>query len=174
MPKIIENVRAKLLEETRRQIEERGYKDTTVRSVASALSIGLGTLYNYFESKDMLVASFMLADWNRVVEGIQSSLKSDAAPLKKLEFIYDGLLEYSKSHEAIFRDPSAKKTFSHVNAERHPMLLGQISAMVMPVISESEVEDKKLLSDFISESMLTWSATGRKYSDLEPIFNKLI
>ena len=174
MPKIIENVRAKLLEETRKQIEERGYKDTTVRSVASALSIGLGTLYNYFESKDMLVASFMLEDWNRVVEKIHHYLEFDVAPPRKLEYIYNGLLEFSKGHEAIFRDPGARKTFSHVNMERHPILLGQISAMVMTVISESDVEDKKLLSDFISESMLTWSATGRQYSDLEPIFIKLI
>ena len=174
MPKIIENIRAKLLDEARRQIEERGYKETTVRSVASALSIGLGTLYNYFESKDMLVASFMLEDWTKVMSEIRRYLESDDSPLQKLKSIYDGLLNYARSHEKIFRDTSARKTFAYSTEERHPILLGQISAMVLPILEGSDVEDKHLLADFISESMLTWSMAGREYADLKPIFNKLI
>lgn len=174
MPKIIENVRAKLLEEARRQIEERGYKETTVRSVAGALSIGLGTLYNYFDSKDMLVASFMLEDWTEIMSQIKRSLEMDEPPIEKLKFIYDGLRDFAKHHDSIFKDPSARKTFSHSTEERHPILLGQISAMVLPIISGTDVADKNLLADFISESMLTWSMAGREYADLKPIFNKLI
>ena len=174
MPKIIENVRAKLLEEARRQIEERGYKETTVRSVAGALSIGLGTLYNYFDSKDMLVASYMLEDWTEVMSRIRRNLELDEPPLKKLKFIYDGLRDFAKSHDNIFKDPSARKTFSHSTEERHPILLGQISAMVLPILTDTDTADKSLLADFISESMLTWSMAGREYADLKPIFNKLI
>ena len=174
MPKIIENIRAKLLDEARRQIEERGYKETTVRSVASALSIGLGTLYNYFESKDMLVASLMLEDWTKVMSEIRHYLESDDSPLQKLKSIYDGLLNYARSHEKIFSDTSARKTFAYSTEERHPILLGQISAMVLPILEGSDAEDKHLLADFISESMLTWSMAGREYADLKPIFNKLI
>ena len=174
MPKIIENVRAKLLEEARRQIEENGYKETTVRSVAAALSIGLGTLYNYFESKDMLVASFMLEDWNSTMNKMHSRLDSALTPHQKLRFIFEGLYEYSEDHKKLFKDPSARKVFSHTMEERHPMLLSQISTMVLPIVDSSDVENKKLLADYISESLLTWSATGRKYDELEPIFNKLI
>jgi AcrR family transcriptional regulator len=174
MPKIIGNIRAKLLEETRKQIRERGYKETTVRSVASALSIGLGTLYNYFESKDMLVASFMLEDWNEIVGNIHRRLESALTSSDKLRFIYDGLLDFYKKHEAIFKDPGARRTFSHSTEERHPLLISQISAMVMPALDESEAENKSLLADFISESMLTWSNRGMEYSELEPIFIKLI
>ena len=65
MPKIIENVREQLLAETKRQIAENGYEKTTVRSVAGACDIGVGTVYNYFSSKDMLIASFMLEDWKK-------------------------------------------------------------------------------------------------------------
>jgi AcrR family transcriptional regulator len=174
MPKIIGNIRARLLEETRNQIKERGYKETTVRSVASALSIGLGTLYNYFESKDMLVASFMLEDWNEIVGNIHRRLESALTSSDKLRFIYVGLLDFYKKHEAIFKDPGARRTFSHSTEERHPLLISQISAMVMPALDESEAENKSLLADFISESMLTWSNRGMEYSELEPIFIKLI
>ena len=174
MPKKIQNVRARLLEEARRQIEECGYKETTVRSVAGALSLGLGTLYNYFESKDMLVASFMLEDWFGVLEKMKHRLDSDATPGEKLRFIYEGLCEFYLDHKKIFDDPGAKRTFSHTMSERHPMLLSQISDMVRPLLEDSAVENKDILADFISESILTWAGSGTEYSLLEPIFNRLI
>ena len=173
MPKIIENIRARLLEETRRQIEENGYKETTVRSVAAALSIGLGTLYNYFESKDMLVASFMLEDWNKAMVEMRERLGLSISSHEKLKFIFEGLRDFSESHKKLFTDESAQKVFAHTMHERHPLLISQISAMVLPIVSGSDIEDKKLLSDFISESILTWSASGREYAELEPVFTKL-
>ena len=48
MPKIIKNLESKLLEEARRQILEFGYGAVTVRSVAAACGVGVGTVYNYF------------------------------------------------------------------------------------------------------------------------------
>ena len=68
MPKIIENVREQLLCEAKRQIEKNGYAKTTVRSVALSCGIGVGTVYNYFKSKDMLIASFMAEDWLSCLE----------------------------------------------------------------------------------------------------------
>ena len=53
MPKIIENIREKLLEEAKRQVMEQGYSAMTIRSVASACGVGVGTVYNYFSSKDI-------------------------------------------------------------------------------------------------------------------------
>ena len=56
MPKIIENVREQLLAEAKKQVFEHGYADTTIRSVARACGLGVGTVYNYFSSKEMLIA----------------------------------------------------------------------------------------------------------------------
>ena len=72
MPKIIENVRQTLLEEAKRQIKENGYAKTTIRSVAGACNVGVGTVYNYFESKDMLIATFMLEDWMECLREMKS------------------------------------------------------------------------------------------------------
>lgn len=174
MPKIIENIREKLLAEARKQIEERGYKETTVRSVAGALGLGLGTLYNYFESKDMLVASFMLEDWIDSLSCMRENLENLDGTGEKLKVIYDGVRSFSESHRAIFDDPMAKKTFTFAFNERHPILLSQISDLVLPMTEKSDIENKAMLADFISESILTWSASGREFDELLPIFNKLI
>ena len=63
MPKIIENLREQLLSEAKKQVKERGYAATTVRSVAGACGVGVGTVYNYFKSKEMLIATFVYDDW---------------------------------------------------------------------------------------------------------------
>ena len=63
MPKIIENARDEIIAEAKRQLFENGYAKTTIRSVAGAIGIGMGTIYNYFSSKDMLISSFILEDW---------------------------------------------------------------------------------------------------------------
>ncbi len=70
MPKIIENIRERLLVEARRQVMQNGYGSMTIRSVAKECGVGVGTVYNYFSSKDMLVAGFMLEDWQQCLTRI--------------------------------------------------------------------------------------------------------
>ena len=64
MPKIIENLRVRLMEEAKRQIAESGYAFMTMRSVAKGCGVGIGTVYNYFASKNALLAAYLLEDWN--------------------------------------------------------------------------------------------------------------
>ena len=72
MPKIIANVKDQIICEAKRQIDRYGYESTTIRSVASECGIAVGTVYNYFKSKDMLVASFILQDWMSAVDSLRS------------------------------------------------------------------------------------------------------
>ena len=73
MPKIIENLESRLMEEARKQIEESGYDAVTIRSVAKGCGVGIGTVYNYFPSKDDLLAAFMLADWKVCLAAINET-----------------------------------------------------------------------------------------------------
>lgn len=59
MPKILEDPVKRLIAETRRQIREQGYRATTIRSVAKGCGVGVGTVYNYFDSKEQLTAAFL-------------------------------------------------------------------------------------------------------------------
>ena len=43
MPKIIENLESKLIEEAFHQIRDVGYSATTIRSIAKACGVGVGT-----------------------------------------------------------------------------------------------------------------------------------
>ena len=67
MPRIIENVKERAIIEARKVLEKEGYQALTVRGIADALAIGLGTVYNYFPSKDHLVACVILEDWMSLI-----------------------------------------------------------------------------------------------------------
>ena len=63
MPKIIENIREKLLIEAKKQVMENGYSSMTIRSVATACGVGTGTVYNYFPSQSLvrILSLFLIA-----------------------------------------------------------------------------------------------------------------
>ncbi|MBQ5987644.1 MAG: TetR/AcrR family transcriptional regulator, partial [Clostridia bacterium] len=111
MPKIIENCREKLLDEARRQINECGYGALTIRGVASACGVGVGTVYNYFSSKDALVATFMLEDWQAATADMHKAFGS-GMPMEILSAEYDGLVSFAARHRALFMDPAAIAAFS--------------------------------------------------------------
>lgn len=167
MPKKIENVRALLLKEARRLLEKEGYGKLTMRSVASACGLGVGTAYNYFSSKDMLVASFMLEDWQTALQKMQSCQESG---IKKVECVYQSLLEFIAQHQALFSDLNAQKSYSAGSAIWHKQLRDQLAAAVLPACSDQD----GFLSQFIADSLLSWSAEGKDFSHLSPIIEKLL
>ncbi len=158
MPKIIENLREELLAEAKRQIAERGYKNTTIRSVAAECGIAVGTVYNYFKSKDMLIASFILEDWLECVRSIAAQPKENRRAY--LHFIHISLLKFEEKYKVLFSDEDAMVAFSSASSERHGQLRSQLADLIMPIC------DEKFTADFVAEAMLTWTTNGRSFNEI--------
>lgn len=171
MPKIIENVRQILLEEAKRQIKENGYGGTTIRSVAGACNLGVGTVYNYFDSKDMLIATFMLEDWLECLGEMKRHSGEDSGEF--ITHVYDVLREFVVKHQDLFGDKEAAKAFAGVFSDRHRQLRGQIAELLLPICEKAE-GDKIFLAEFIAESLLTWTVAGRPMEDILPVLEKLL
>jgi AcrR family transcriptional regulator len=171
MPKIIENVKEQLLAEAERQVKEFGYSKTTVRSVAGACGLGVGTVYNYFPSKDVLIASFMLEDWQRTLTKMRSV--DSREPRGVILAVYDSLGGFIDSHRSLFSDKEAAKSFGASHTGYHKLLRRQIADIVLPVLSKTE-ENVAFLSEFIAESLLTWTMEGRDFDDIYSILESII
>ena len=172
MPKIIENVRELLLDTAKEQIRQRGYGKTTIRSVASACGLGVGTVYNYFKSKDMLIASFMLEDWQECLLEMRSHVTSE--PDAALRGIHAALVSFLQKHQALFSDSDAAKVFVTVFGERHRQLRGQLQEVIMPLCSSSSAKDPDFLAEFIAEALLTWTVEGKSYDELSATVGLLL
>lgn len=162
MPKIVENVKERIILETRKQIKEVGYSKVTIRSIAKACGIGVGTIYNYFESKDVIIANFMVDDWILCVNEIKEKISSGSDSIKSC---YSGLEEYIKHHQYLFSNSDAYKNYKNISSKWHLMLRNQIAEFI---------NLDSFLSEFIAESIITWCVQGRNYAELEPIFERLI
>ena len=172
MPKIIENAREQILTEAKKQIAERGYAATTVRSVANSCGIAVGTVYNYFSSKDMLIASFVAEDWIKCVDEISAC--PTEPPKAFLRRIYDLLRDFSEKNASLFGDPDAAKVFHTVSSSRHKQLRGQLAGLILPVCAAPTEEERSFLSQFIAESVLTWTTAGVPFEELYKPLDKLL
>ncbi len=169
MPKIIEDLKQKLLFETRRQIDENGYGSLTVRSVAKAAGVGVGTVYNYFASKDMLIAHLVLADWQIMLDSLRKN--NEGKNLKEsLRCIYDCLVEFTKKYHALFSDSDAKKAYSTAFTDRHRLLRRQLAELIMP-LCEGKNADTGFYAEFVIEALLAWSLEGKSFDNIVSALN---
>lgn len=167
MPKIIKNLPSRLIEEAKRQIGEVGYGATTIRSVAQACGVGVGTVYNYFASKDALLASYMLADWNQCIIAINAVSAYSESPQPVLRCMFDQLTAYAQRHQSVFRDESASASFASSASQYHALLRQQLAQPLLRFCSS------EFAAQFIAESLLVWTMAGKNFDEIYGIIQKL-
>lgn len=167
MPKIIENLEARLLEEAKKQVEESGYAAMTVRSVAKACGVGVGTVYNYFPSKDAMLATYMLADWQVSVAAIQAVSTYSDSPVPVVRCICDQLCQYARQHSAVFRDEAASTSFAGSFSKYHATLRNQLAEPLQKFCRDD------FTADFIAEALLTWTMAGKTVDEIYGMISKL-
>lgn len=167
MPKIIKNLESRLIEEAKKQIEEAGYGAMTIRSVAKACGVGVGTVYNYFPSKDDLLATYMLSDWNGCVAAINAVSTYSDLPTPVVRCTYDQLLAYAGRHQAIFRDEAAASAFAGSFSRYHSLLRQQLADPLRKFCSSD------FASEFIAEALLTWTMAGKTFDEIYGMIDKV-
>ena len=167
MPKIIEDLESQLISEAKKQLEESGYGAITIRSIAKGCGVGVGTVYNYFPSKDALIATHLLEDWRdctRVVEAVAASADS---PQSVLLCMYEQLTGFADRHSAIFRDEAAATAFAGSFGRYHSMLRSQLAQPLQQYCSSD------FAAQFIAESLLTWTMDGKPFNEIYELLKKL-
>ena len=167
MPKIIENLKDRLIAEAKKQIEESGYSAVTIRSVAKACGVGVGTVYNYFPSKEALIATHLLEDWKVCMEIIQQTAEQAEEPRPVLQCIYTQLVGFSHRHHAIFRDAAAAAGFAGSFSQYHELLRSQLAAPL------GKFCDGDFTGLFVAESLLVWTMAGRSFEEIYETVKKL-
>ena len=167
MPKILDNPKEKLLEEARRQVEEKGYSAMTIRSVAKACHVSVGTVYNYFPSKEALVAVYMLEDWKTCLAAIEASSKNNAGAEPILACMYEQLSAFAARYDSLFSDKGAAAGAAGSFSQYHKILREQLAAPLIPLCKD------EFCAQFIAEAMLVWTLAGKQFAELYQLIQKL-
>ena len=172
MPKILYNARSVLIEEAKRQLEENGYSATTMRSVANACGFAVGTIYNYFKSKEMLIGCFIVEEWRRHLEEMAKLPTDD--PKILLGGIYASLSRFIQKNKKLFSDPDAAKAVHHDFSSKHRMLRDQISSFILPFCKEKQLENPDAITRFLSEAIISMAVEEADFETVYPVLEKLI
>ena len=167
MPKIIENLPERLAEEARRQIEESGFASMTIRSVAKSCGVGVGTVYNYYSSKEALVATFMLSDWKACIADIQNCADTAGNAETVLRAVSEKLQLFMKQYDPIFRDEAASGSYTGSTSQYHSVLRDQLASPIRKFCTDD------FTAQFVAEAMLTWTVAGKPFPTLFDVVSKL-
>lgn len=174
VPKIIAELRADLLEKAREVLFREGYEALTMRGIAGACSVAVGTVYNYFPSKDMLVASVTLEDWQKAL-GRMASLPPAATAADALEGVFRELMGFYDRYSGIWREYTAAGYTAPVTGPYHKQLVKQLSGMVEAALAPFAPLCAPALPGFLAETLLSAAAGGwDRFDALRPILARLL
>ena len=160
MPKIIENLEERLKKAAEQQIREIGYANMTIRSVAAACGVGVGTVYNYYASKDDLLAAWMVDDWNEHIAVMEASAAREETVEAVARIIHDELTEFARRHATILQDEAAAISASKSFRFYHSILRSQLAAPLRRFCEED------FGAEFAAESLLTWTMSGKDFDEI--------
>lgn len=167
MPKIIENLRERLTAQAAKQLAESGYAALTVRSVAGAAGVGVGTVYNYFPSKDALVASVMLDDWNQRMRTVAAAGADSTGPEPVLRCMYGELRAYAERYRSVFLEGQAAPGLPGSFRRYHAMLRDQLAGPLRPYCQGD------FAPQFIAEALLAWTMEEKTFDEIYTLLQKI-
>ena len=139
----------------------------TIRSVAKGCGVGVGTVYNYYPSKEALVASFMLDDWKTCVAAIEYTADRSEMLEPVLHIIYEKLNLFMEQYDPIFQDASAAVSYTGSTSQYHRVLRAQLAKPIRKFCRDD------FAADFIAEAMLTWTVAGTDFDELKGILLRI-
>lgn len=172
MPKIIGNLKRSILDAGKAALFSKGFRDVTVREIADACHIAVGTLYNYFPSKENLLANVMLEDWLNIVGRLREEVQTVPCPSDGFRAIYEAVESFVQIYSPIW---SVRPGESERTEERHLMLVGQLMEPVRYLLDKFDCCQSPDPCRFIAETLLLVSCReGLSFDDVDVFLLKLL
>lgn len=151
MPKLLPEAKSRILAAAKKLLFEKGYGGLALREVAGQCGLAVGTIYNYFSSKDRLVASVMAEDWMEALEAMKKGCDEAVDVEQGVRAIYDAVEAFSRVYEPIW---SGYKGLPSEFGMRHLMLRGQLSRLLASLLKRLGRGEDARLCPLLAETIL--------------------
>lgn len=122
----------------------------------------------------MLVAAFVLEDWNECLAGIKCKATYPCTAREILETVFRGIRNFIEQHEKIFSDKDAFAIYITVPISYHVKLRDQIAGIIADSIPALENDEDGKTAKFLAESVLSWSLADISFDNIYDILKKII
>ena len=98
MPKVIHGIKDSILKRASEIIELGEYDKFSIREIARDCSIAVGTLYNYFPSKDELLKAVIDSHWQAMMVNVDRKCAAATTITDGICYICEGVRQFSEKH----------------------------------------------------------------------------
>ncbi|MEK6265499.1 MAG: TetR/AcrR family transcriptional regulator [Clostridium sp.] len=132
MPKVIENLRETIILEAKNILLTQSFKELSIRELAKSCNIGTGTFYNYFSTKEQLVAEVFRGDWKKVSNLVDELKLTDEPCKEKFRKIYVSIGVFVASYIPIFYEMAMLSGNDYIcrEANKYDVLYTKISELL--------------------------------------------
>ncbi|NLF37755.1 MAG: TetR/AcrR family transcriptional regulator [Clostridiaceae bacterium] len=171
MPKLIPDAKKNILTTARRLLLEKGYSGLALRDVANLSSVALGTIYNYFPSKDMLVASVMAEDWHKSLINMNKACYEVMTIEEGIRIIYDSITDYIEIYKFVWNE---YRGVTSGFGEHHKVLRNQLSNQLVEILKRFNNNEDEQLCPLITETILDCAMQNDiPYTVLSKMINRI-
>lgn len=175
MPKIIAELRENILLQARSLLLDGDSEAFTIRAVASACHIAVGTVYNYFSSKEVLMASVMLQDWQSALNAMKTQSALAFSPLEGLRSIHRELLRFWDIYRDVWRRYGESSPAAPLYGPYRQELIRQLEAIIYPLLTRFHCICEDALPAFLAEALLSSAREGEaSFERIAPILSRLV
>lgn len=174
MPKIIENLQQRILDTARSEMTEGGYSGLGIRMVAKKCGIATGTVYNYYPSKEMLVAAIMLDDWLLAQKSMREGCAAAADIREGIGAMFDALCAFKALYSGVWSEYSFTGSTRAIYRDRHVQLISQLADILGGLLSRFGAEADAYTRTFVAESLLTAAMEGHPFDKYAAVVSRII
>ena len=91
-----------ILAAARRLMQSRGVEAVTMEEIAAAAGVAKGTIYLYFQGKEVLVQALISQVGEQILAEIEAVVAAPGAPPEKIQRVASVLLDYLMRERALF------------------------------------------------------------------------
>ena len=119
-----ERIRQEILEAAEQEFSQSGFRDTSMSTIAARVELSVGTLYNFFPSKDALFITLMDTKATEFLHREEEEVRKIDCPLEKIRFILRNTCKILLENLSLFRlfmDAKTEKNMPTIEKE-HPLI----------------------------------------------------
>lgn len=155
MPKVIEHLREKILESAKTRVLRDGYRVLTIRDIADDCEIATGTVYNYFPSKDAMIAAVQLDDWKVALQRMREGIAKAETLSQGLFIVRDEIVAFSDIYRGMWESHTVDMGRNGEFAQRHRMIARQLTEVIRPLVDRMFPKAPEKAALLLAENILT-------------------